>query len=141
MPRKPSNKAATPPTQPAPNPKVAAELAGLLKTIKAADQALAENSHRIQMTPPEEEAATPAAPPEEEPHRRPRRPRRDHYPAMLVPILDAFDQLGIGVTSGYKLMNSGAIQTVYIGQRRYATRESIERIATQGTPINDSEAA
>jgi hypothetical protein len=61
---------------------------------------------------------------------KPRRPRRDHYIPMLVPILDAFDMLGIGITKGYELVNTGQINTVLIGRRRYATRESLDRLAT-----------
>jgi hypothetical protein len=61
---------------------------------------------------------------------KPRRPRRDHYLPMLVPILDAFDMIGCGITKGYELINSGKIETVYIGRRRYATCESLERLAT-----------
>jgi hypothetical protein len=45
---------------------------------------------------------------------------------------DAFDMLGVGVTKGYDLINIGRIDTVLIGRRRYATRESLERLATQG---------
>jgi hypothetical protein len=61
---------------------------------------------------------------------KPRRPRRDHYLPMLVPILDAFDVLGIGITKGYELVKAGRIETIHIGRRRYATRESLERLAT-----------
>jgi len=49
---------------------------------------------------------------------------------MLVPVLDAFDMLGVGVTKGYELVNTGRIHTVLIGRRRYATCESLERLAT-----------
>jgi hypothetical protein len=38
--------------------------------------------------------------------------------------------VGVGVTKGYELVNAGKIKTVLIGRRRYATRESLERLAT-----------
>jgi hypothetical protein len=60
---------------------------------------------------------------------KPRRPRRGHYMPILVPVLDAFDMLGVGVTNGYHLINTGQIDTVLIGRRRYATRESLQRLA------------
>jgi hypothetical protein len=61
---------------------------------------------------------------------KPRRPRRGHYVPILMPLLDAFDVIGVGVTKGYDLVNTGFIETVLIGRRRYATRESLERLAT-----------
>jgi hypothetical protein len=61
---------------------------------------------------------------------KPRRPRRAHYVPILIPILDAFDMLGVGVTKGYELISDGQIDTVLIGRRRYATRESLDRLAT-----------
>ena len=65
---------------------------------------------------------------------KPRRPRRGHYIPILIPVLDAFDMLGVGVTKGYDLINTGQIDTVLIGRRRYATRESLERLATPALP-------
>ncbi len=64
--------------------------------------------------------------------RRPKnkRPRRNLYLPLLIPILDAFDMIGVGVTKGYELVNEGQIDTVLIGRRRYATRASLERLAT-----------
>jgi hypothetical protein len=38
--------------------------------------------------------------------------------------------LGVGITKGYELVNAGQINTVLIGRRRYATRESLDRLAT-----------
>ena len=61
---------------------------------------------------------------------KPRRPRRGHYIPILSPILDAYDMLGIGITKGYELVNARQIDTVLIGRRRYATRVSLERLAT-----------
>jgi hypothetical protein len=61
---------------------------------------------------------------------KPRRPRRGHYVPILIPILDAFDMLGVGITKGYELVNTGQIDTVLIGRRRYATCASLERLAT-----------
>jgi hypothetical protein len=49
---------------------------------------------------------------------------------ILIPVLDAFDMLGVGVTKGYDLINTGQIDTVLIGRRRYATHASVERLAT-----------
>jgi hypothetical protein len=40
--------------------------------------------------------------------------------------------IGVGVTKGYELVNAGQIETVLIGRRRYATRGSLERLATPG---------
>ena len=36
----------------------------------------------------------------------------------------------LGVTKGYDLINTGQIDTVLIGRRRYATHASVERLAT-----------
>ena len=60
---------------------------------------------------------------------KPRRPRRGHYVPILIPILDAFDMLGVGITKGYELVNAHQIDTVLIGRRRYATHASLERLA------------
>jgi hypothetical protein len=38
--------------------------------------------------------------------------------------------IGIGVTKGYELVNARRIDTVLIGRRRYATLESLKRLAT-----------
>ncbi|HKD26904.1 MAG TPA: hypothetical protein VKC66_13505 [Xanthobacteraceae bacterium] len=62
--------------------------------------------------------------------RKLRRERRGHYAPLLYPILDGFDAIGVGITKGYELVNAGVIETVVIGRRRYATRESLERLAT-----------
>ena len=51
---------------------------------------------------------------------------------MLVPVLDAFEVIGVGNTKGYDLINTSQIVTVLIGRRRYATCESLERLATEG---------
>ena len=61
---------------------------------------------------------------------KPRRPRRAHYAPLAVPILDGFDMLGVGVTKGYELVNAGQIDTFLLGRRRYATLESLKRLAT-----------
>jgi hypothetical protein len=62
--------------------------------------------------------------------RRPRRPRRGHYRPLYVPLRDAFEMVGVGSTKGYELINAGIIETVPIGRRRYATFESLARLAT-----------
>jgi hypothetical protein len=38
--------------------------------------------------------------------------------------------VGVGVTKGYEMVHAGLIPTVMVGRRRYATRESLERLAT-----------
>lgn len=65
---------------------------------------------------------------------KPRRPRRAHYAPLIVPVLDGFDMIGVGVTKGYELVNARRIDTVLIGRRRYATLESLKRLATPGDP-------
>jgi hypothetical protein len=62
--------------------------------------------------------------------RKPRRPRRSHYQPLSVPVLDGFEMIGVGTTKGYELVNAGIIETFVIGRRRYATLESLERLAT-----------
>jgi hypothetical protein len=66
---------------------------------------------------------------------KPRRPRRGHYLPILIPVLDAFDMIGVGVTKGYDLINTRRIDTVLIDRRRYATRESLERLANTGSAV------
>lgn len=68
----------------------------------------------------------------------PQRQRRQRVrlKPLLIPIRDAFDMIGVGVTKGYELVNDDVIETVMIGSRRYATSESLERIATP--PENDA---
>lgn len=61
---------------------------------------------------------------------RQRRQLRGRFKPLLIPILDAFDMLGVGITKGYAMVNAGVIVTIKIGSRRYATSECIERLAT-----------
>jgi hypothetical protein len=62
------------------------------------------------------------------------RPRRDRYPAVLIPVQDGFEMLGIGITHGYALIARGVLDSVKIGRRRYLTRKSIERVASNIAP-------
>jgi hypothetical protein len=75
----------------------------------------------------------------DQPKKRPRRPRRGHYQPLYVPIRDAFDIVGVGPTKGYELINAGVLKTVRIGKRRFATFESLERLAARDD--DSSEAA
>jgi hypothetical protein len=59
-----------------------------------------------------------------------RRPRRDRFEPLLVPVLDGFDMVGVGVTKGYELVNAGLIQTVKVGSRRMAIVASLKALAT-----------
>lgn len=44
----------------------------------------------------------------------------------LLPIREVFaDHLKISRTKGYELVRSGALETVLIGRRRYATSEAV----------------
>jgi hypothetical protein len=67
---------------------------------------------------------------EHAPQRQCRRPYRGRYPPLLVPVLDAADMLGIGITRTYELIDAGLLASVLIGRRRYVMRESLERLAT-----------
>jgi hypothetical protein len=61
---------------------------------------------------------------------RRRLPRRGRFEPLLIPILDAFEIIGVGKTRGFELIKAGTIETVMIGKRRFATRESLEKLAT-----------
>jgi len=61
-----------------------------------------------------------------------RRPVRGRFAPLLVPILDAFEIIGVGPTKGYELVGAGIIETVMVGRRRYATQEGLERIVKLG---------
>jgi hypothetical protein len=74
----------------------------------------------------------------EQANKRPRRPRRDYYRPMYVPLPDAFEIAGVGKTKGFELINSGVLKTVRIGKRRFVTFESLERLAV---PDDDSSEA
>ena len=56
--------------------------------------------------------------------------RRGRYEPLLIPILDAFEMIGVGHTKGYEMINAGLIETVMVGKRRYATRAGLEKLAT-----------
>ena len=71
---------------------------------------------------------------EHAPQRQRRRPLRGRFAPLLIPILDAFDMIGVGTTKGYEMVNAGIIETVMLGGRRYATREGLERLATPDEP-------
>ncbi|HEY4808729.1 MAG TPA: hypothetical protein VIH81_13450 [Roseiarcus sp.] len=59
-----------------------------------------------------------------------RRPSRGRYPPVLVPVLDGFDMLGIGITKGYQMIADGVLDSVMIGRRRYLKTESLMRLAS-----------
>ena len=66
---------------------------------------------------------------EHAPQRQRKQPLRGRFEPLLIPLLDAFEILGVGVTKGYEMVNAGLIETVMLGKRRYALRESLERLA------------
>jgi excisionase family DNA binding protein len=56
---------------------------------------------------------------------------------LLLPLLDAFAQLGIGRSKGYELISDGSIATVYIGSRRLVARTELERFVATLTERGD----
>ena len=52
------------------------------------------------------------------------------YEPLLVPALDAFDMIGVGVT---QMLDVGKLASVMIGRRRYVTTESLRRVASGAT--------
>jgi hypothetical protein len=48
---------------------------------------------------------------------------------IFVPALEAFKALGVGVTTGWKLINQKKIKTAYIGNRCLVSVESLEQLA------------
>lgn len=44
---------------------------------------------------------------------------------LAIPPRDAFAAIGVGVTKGYELINSGELQTFKIGRSTRVTTESI----------------
>jgi hypothetical protein len=67
---------------------------------------------------------------ERSPSRNRRAPRRGRYQPLLIPILDAFEVIGVGHTKGYQMVKDGLIETVMVGKRRYATRAGLEKLAS-----------
>lgn len=53
-------------------------------------------------------------------------------PIAVAPKV-AFDALGIGNTKGYELLNSGELESFYIGRSRRVVWESVKRLAKQAT--------
>ena len=49
---------------------------------------------------------------------------------VAVPPKVAFDALGIGNTKGYELLNSGELESFYIGRARRVTWASVKRLAS-----------
>lgn len=45
---------------------------------------------------------------------------------LLVTTEEAFDRISIGRTKGYELLDSGALESVYVGRRRLVVVESLE---------------
>jgi hypothetical protein len=61
-----------------------------------------------------------------------RRPRRQRYAPLLIPLNDGFEMIGVGRTKGYELVSAGLLPTVMVGARRYVQREVLEGIAAKG---------
>jgi hypothetical protein len=49
-------------------------------------------------------------------------------PVAVAPKV-AFDALGIGNTKGYELLNSGELESFYIGRSRRVVWQSVKRLA------------
>lgn len=64
-----------------------------------------------------------------------RRPRRQRYAPLLIPLNDGFEMIGVGRTKGYELVTAGLLPTVMVGARRYVRREVLEGIATKGVAL------
>jgi hypothetical protein len=64
------------------------------------------------------------------PHGATKRPSRGRYPPVLVPVLDGFDMIGVGITKGYQMIADGVLDSVMIGRRRYLNTESLMRLAS-----------
>lgn len=45
---------------------------------------------------------------------------------LLVTTEEAFDRISIGRTKGYELLDSGELESVYVGRRRLVVVESLE---------------
>ena len=59
-------------------------------------------------------------------------------PIAVAPKV-AFDALGIGNTKGYELLNSGELESFYIGRSRRVIWASVKRLA--GLVTSEAEAA
>ena len=57
---------------------------------------------------------------------------------LLYPIPDAQAQLGIGRSTVYELIASGALQTVKIGRRTLISHDELARYARSLTKANDA---
>lgn len=51
---------------------------------------------------------------------------------LLLPVKDAAKALGIGITSAWRLIGQGDLQTRKIGARTLVTAESIRQVAENG---------
>lgn len=51
---------------------------------------------------------------------------------LLLPVKDAARSLGIGLTSTWRLIGQGDLETRKIGARTLVTAESLRRVAEQG---------
>jgi hypothetical protein len=58
-------------------------------------------------------------------------------PIAVAPKV-AFDALGIGNTKGYELLNSGELQSFYIGRARRVVWESVKRLAAQANSVTEA---
>jgi excisionase family DNA binding protein len=57
---------------------------------------------------------------------------------LLYPIPDAMGQLGVGRSTVYELIASGALQTVKIGRRTLISHDELARYARSLTKANDA---
>lgn len=54
---------------------------------------------------------------------------------VLIPIREAFDKLGIGVTTGYALIGQGKLTAVKLGQRTMITNASLHEFVANLPPF------
>lgn len=57
---------------------------------------------------------------------------------VAVPPKVAFDALGIGNTKGYELLNSGALESFYIGRSRRVVWASVKRLAQDANRVPEA---
>jgi hypothetical protein len=63
--------------------------------------------------------------------REPKKPAKGRYDPTLISVLDAFDLINVRLTEGYQMIDEGLLDSVLIGERRYVTRQSLERLDAQ----------
>ena len=50
----------------------------------------------------------------------------------------AFDAVGVGVTKGYELINSGALDAIKIGRATRVTWESVKRLVANAPRLSEA---